>query len=100
MKLQAIYRKLAQYKSLKNDLNSILYYLKNTINPLKSAGDAIKLSYLFDSIAADNGGILLEHDRIKSVINSLEYTILPSINSEIKNLNTTISDAEVAQLLI
>lgn len=99
MDLQTLYRKLAQYKNLKNDIYSILNHLKKTTNPLKEASEIIKKSYLINDSGADNGDVLLEYNRVKSVINTLECVILPSINANINSINNSITDLEAAQMI-
>ena len=82
---------VVKYRNSLSYANKLVKNLTNTINYLNSANDYMKRYFTINKKTADDGEINKNKEQINKIIKKLNSTIIPSINSNINDLNIKIT---------
>lgn len=96
-RLSTLYYQLRVYKNFYSDIAESKRLLTNTINATNDS-DKIGNYFRIDDNSADNGQIKKYINELIDYKNQLEVSIIPSINSKIREINREIREEEEKEL--
>lgn len=77
---------LNYYKNLKKQVQSIVYYLNKCVNSLNGVDGVLMKNYNIDDNRVDKINVESLCETLKDRVSYLNYTLIPSIDSKIRNL--------------
>lgn len=89
-----------KYRDSLNYAQKLVRNLTDSINYLNTSNDYMKRYFTINNKTADSGETSKTKEQINQMVKKLNNTIIPSINSNISNLNTKITktDREISIL--
>ena len=80
-----------KYKNSLSYANKLISSLKSSNNYLNSSNNNLKKYFMINGKTADDGKIVNIKEDVNKIIKKLNNTIIPNINSNIKNLDNKIN---------
>lgn len=85
---------LRQYYNLRYELNNIVHYLNNSINYLQPAAKNFLSAYSVDDASKGSNSITKYVNELSNERNTINNTIIPSIDYEISELRRKIEEEQ------
>lgn len=96
--LAELKRSYDEYVNFRNRVNSYINVLATLGTPLGNASKALKASYTYDDVSADNGLLDSLIVNANTVLSNLRGKVLPEINQKIYSLERKVEEAKNQQI--